>query len=203
MRLLVAALCEPLVTDLGNLRSTLQDVRRAIVPPRSLEEAEAMASLGDEIVPLIGYEDDRADIARACVRLLRLIGSEHALEMLRAYLDDRRWEVDEELAFAFNPLEIPRWRGMVILMEALPEAIASQVTDLAPLAGLTYVRELALNGVAAADLTPLAGLSGLECLSLNNAAVADLMPLAGLAGLLSLSLDTAVADLAPLAGLTV
>jgi hypothetical protein len=65
MRLPVAALCEPVVTDLGNLRTTLQDVRRAIVPPRSLEEAEAMASLGDEIVALIGCEGDRADIARA------------------------------------------------------------------------------------------------------------------------------------------
>ena len=113
MRLLVAALCEPVVTDLGILRTTLQDVRRAIVPPRSLEEAEAMASLGDELVPLIAHEGDRADIARACVRLLRLIGSEHALEKLRAYLDDRRQVVAEELAFAFNPLELPYWQAKV------------------------------------------------------------------------------------------
>jgi hypothetical protein len=209
MRLLVAALCEPVITDLGSLRSTLQDVRRAIVPPRSVEEAEAMASLGDEIVPLIGYEGERADIARACVRLLRLIGSEHAMEKLRAYLDDRRQVVAEELAFAFNPLELPYWQAKVgtrpadwPVAEVLPDAIASQVTDLAPLAGLTDARELYLDGVAAGDLTPLAGLTGLQTLSLDNTAVADLTPLAGLDGLQTLSLaNTAVADLTPLVGL--
>ncbi len=65
------------------------------------------------------------------------------------------------------------------------------------------LRELYLDGIAAADLTPLAGLTGLQTLSLDNTAVADLTPLAGLSGLQTLFLDnTAVADLTPLAGLT-
>jgi hypothetical protein len=210
MRLLVAALCEPLVTDLGNLRTALQEVRRALMPPQSLEEAEAMASLGEEIVSLISYEGDRANIARACVRLLRLIGSEHARQMLRAYIDDRRPEVAEELAFAFNPLELSYWQTMVrelsVLwpaIKALPDAIASQVTDLAPLENMTNARELYLDGVAAVHLKPLAGIAGLLILSLDNTNVADLRPLHGLTSLQKLYLsNTLVGDLTPLAGLT-
>jgi hypothetical protein len=33
--------------------------------------------------------------------------------MLQAYFDDPRWEVAEELAFAFNPLELPYWQVKV------------------------------------------------------------------------------------------
>ena len=95
--------------------------------------------------------------------------------------------VAAELAFAFNPLELPYWQAKVRTRperwpvdKALPDAIASQVTDLAPLADLTDVRELYLDGVAAADLTPLAGLSSLRTLSLDNTTVADLTPLADL-----------------------
>lgn len=72
-----------------------------------------------------------------------------------------------------------------------------------PMAGLTALQHLALDGTRVADLAPLAGLTALQSLSLDRTPVADLAPLAGLTALQTLSLDrTRVADLAPLAGLT-
>jgi Leucine-rich repeat (LRR) protein len=77
------------------------------------------------------------------------------------------------------------------------------VTDLAPLAGLTGLTELRLNGTWVTDLAPVARLTGLTTLWLDGTRVTDLAPLAGLTGLTELRLDgTAVTDLAPLAGLT-
>jgi hypothetical protein len=138
-----------------------------------------------------------------------MIGSESAREMLESYRNDRRQAVAEELAFAFNPLELSYWQAWVTERperwpddKALPDAVARQVADLAPLRRLAEVRELYLDGVAATDLTPLAGLTGLRTLSLDNTAVADLTPLAGLSSLRHLALDnTAVTDLTPLAAL--
>ena len=77
------------------------------------------------------------------------------------------------------------------------------VHDLAPLAGLTGLQTLDLNGTGVQDLAPLAGLTGLQWLDLNRTGVDDLAPLAGLTGLQWLDLNgTGVHDLAPLAGLT-
>ena len=79
----------------------------------------------------------------------------------------------------------------------------TDVSDLAPLAGLTGLQWLGLDGTGVSDLAPLAGLTGLETLFLNGTDVSDLAPLAGLTGLETLDLGgTGVSDLAPLAGLT-
>ena len=76
------------------------------------------------------------------------------------------------------------------------------LTDLAPLAGLTSLRELDLRDNAIADLAPLAGLTGLRKLHLQGNAITDLAPLAGLAALQELHLrGNRIADIAPLAGL--
>ena len=79
----------------------------------------------------------------------------------------------------------------------------TQVTDLAPLKGLTVLKELSLDGTRVTDLAPLEGMTGLETLSLDGTQVTDLAPLKGLTGLERLFLDgTQVTDLAPLEGLT-
>jgi Leucine-rich repeat (LRR) protein len=78
-----------------------------------------------------------------------------------------------------------------------------ELTDLAPLSGLTALRTLYLSGTQVSDLAPLAGLSALQWLSLNGTQVSDLAPLAGLSALQWLFLDvTQVSDLAPLSGLS-
>ncbi|MCE2739312.1 MAG: leucine-rich repeat domain-containing protein [Rhodobacter sp.] len=79
----------------------------------------------------------------------------------------------------------------------------TQVSDLAPLQGLTGLQYLRLYRTPVSDLAPLQGLTGLQTLLLDATPVSDLAPLQGLAGLQNLSLNvTQVSDLAPLKGLT-
>ena len=86
------------------------------------------------------------------------------------------------------------------------DLFASDVKDLAPLAGLAQLQGLVLGGcTGVTDLAPLAGLAQLQELELKGCTgVTDLAPLVGLAQLQELELNgcTGVKDLAPLAGLT-
>jgi Leucine-rich repeat (LRR) protein len=75
----------------------------------------------------------------------------------------------------------------------------TQVSNLAPLAGLTGLQDLRLNDTQVSDLAPLTGLTGLMTLSFDNTQVSDLTPLSGITWLQMLSLEnTPVRDLAPL-----
>ncbi len=80
--------------------------------------------------------------------------------------------------------------------------------DILPLAEMTNVKELQLDGNQITDLTPLAGLTGLEILHLGgdeggNESLQDLTPLSGLTNLKELYLPaSSLNDLSPLAGLT-
>jgi Leucine-rich repeat (LRR) protein len=79
----------------------------------------------------------------------------------------------------------------------------TQVSDVAPLAGLTALQTLDLRDTQVSDVAPLAGLTALETLSLIGTQVSDVAPLAALTALETLSLiGTPVSDVAPLAGLT-
>ena len=77
------------------------------------------------------------------------------------------------------------------------------ISDLSPLAGLTELRYLKLEGFSISDLSPLTGLINLEYLVLNATEVSDLSPLAGLSKLKALhATHSPLPDLSPLAGLT-
>ena len=81
------------------------------------------------------------------------------------------------------------------------------VSDLAPLSGLTSLRELWLydNGGTGriSDVGPLAGLNSLETLLLTGNRITDLAPLSGLRSLTRLGVgNNPVTDLTPLSGLT-
>ena len=78
----------------------------------------------------------------------------------------------------------------------------NRISDLAPLAGLTNLTELFLDGNQISDLDPLAALTNLIDLRLFNNQISDLIPLAGMTNLIRLFLEgNRIVDLAPLAGL--
>jgi len=78
-----------------------------------------------------------------------------------------------------------------------------EIVDLKPLAGLTELVFLQLNGNGIRDLGPLAGLTKLQGIMLDGNRATDLRPLAGLTELTTLSLRNGkISDLSPLAGLT-
>lgn len=79
----------------------------------------------------------------------------------------------------------------------------TQVTNLAPLEGLSKLEWLTLEDTQVSDLAPLTGLSKLERLNLVDTQVSDLVPLRGLARLNCLDLSgTEVSNLKPIANLT-
>lgn len=99
-------------------------------------------------------------------------------------------------------------------LEVLPPEIASldklrrldldntQISDLAPLAGMAGMTRLSLNSTRITDLAPLAGMVGMTQLSLDSTGVTDLAPLAGMVGMTVLFFNsTGVTDLTPLAGM--
>ena len=206
------------------LIAELDSIEGSLFPPRSISDAEALASSGDAAVDYLRWRKRlSAREAAACVRTLRLIGTGKADRALRTYLNDSRITVVSELARALNPLEIALVRNRLQRGTSVPEAVRSQffdltplcdldlssldlsgtrVDDLAQLAGRTTLQSLNLSGTPVSDLTPLAGLTSLKALDLSGMQVSDLTPLAGLTSLESLSLsDTQVSNLTPLAGL--
>ncbi|MCW2309512.1 leucine-rich repeat domain-containing protein, partial [Rhodobium gokarnense] len=97
------------------------------------------------------------------------------------------------------------------LPDAIPIALAqleaincsgTQVSDLAPLAGLQNLQTVDCSGTQVSDLAPLAGLQNLQTVDCSRTQVSDLAPLAGLQNLQEIDCsNTQVSDLAPLAGL--
>jgi hypothetical protein len=160
------------------------------LPPQDLKEAEVVAGLGESVVPRLVHPEACTAIQAACARALVMIGTAEALAALEVYRETGEPAVAEELAFAVQPLTIPYWLKRVTTPaeereweQAVPEAIARQVTDLEPLRDLTGLQWLDLEGTAVADLAPLAGLTRLKWLDLGGTAVTDLAPVRHIEGL--------------------
>ena len=78
----------------------------------------------------------------------------------------------------------------------------SEISDLAPLAGLENLQALRLNYNRITDISPLSGLVNLQRLQLHNNQIVDISPLAGLIGLRDLRMKSnKVVDITPLSGL--
>lgn len=84
----------------------------------------------------------------------------------------------------------------------LTDVETNQVSDLAPLQGLTDLAYLYLDGNAVSDLTPLKGLHKLEGLFLQGNRVSDLRPLIGLRRLEGLYLQGQTLDLSTEVGVS-
>ncbi|MCA3442833.1 MAG: leucine-rich repeat domain-containing protein [Rhodobacter sp.] len=132
--------------------------------------------------------------------------SADAFRAARAEIAKAKQTGAEELDFsadAFRALDVlPPETGELDRLRTLKLG-GTQVSDLAPLRGLTGLQTLSLGYTQVSDLAPLRGLTGLQTLWLHNTQVSDLAPLRELAGLQTLRLsNTPVSDLAPLRGLT-
>ncbi|MEA2562662.1 MAG: hypothetical protein QOH06_4166 [Acidobacteriota bacterium] len=179
----------------------LQQLTASLFPPRNMEDAEALATGGNTAVPFLAASKKmKANEAAASVRALRLIGTSQARQALRNFLGDGRKAVVSELSQAVNPLEIGWVREELLVGKHLPPGIAAQISDLSPLATLTYLQSLNLRGTSVEDISPLAALTNLQSLKLSGTSVEDLSPLATLTNLQSLDVSgTQASDLSPLA----
>ncbi|MER2634841.1 MAG: hypothetical protein ABTQ30_13410 [Rhizobiaceae bacterium] len=185
------------------LQQKLSDEKKQLFPPRTMAEAEAIASIGEAAVDFLRRRKVNWRVRAACVRALRLIGGERAQSALKSYLYDDSMGVIAELAQAIDPLQIPLVIDRIKNVGYIPEGIARHVVNILPIADLGDLQVLHLRATAVTDLSPLHGLAGLQVLELCETPISDLSPLAGLRGLKRLSLErTMVADLSALESLT-
>lgn len=203
-RKLFALQCRAVALHLDpNLDEQLSGIEKDLFPPRTMADAEALAIGGDSVVQFLRYRKSAsARQTAACVRTLRLIGTDRSRECLRDFVKDRRTTVVSELAHAINPLEIAFVQELLSKGKTLPRGIASQVSDLSPLRKLPDVTHLDLSRTKVVDLTAISALRNLRSLDLAATEISDLTPLAVLKSLESLDLcGTKVSDLRPIAGL--
>ena len=79
----------------------------------------------------------------------------------------------------------------------------NNISDISPLANLTNLEVLLLEGNKISDISPLSGLTNLKTLDLGDNAISDLSPLANLTNLKTLRLrNNVISDIASLVGLT-
>jgi hypothetical protein len=227
-RALFALRCRAVAFKLApELDARLETIARRLFPPRTMGDAEVLATMGNAAVP---YLRRRANMkvaeAAASVRALRRIGTREAQKCLAAYQEqERRLTVLSELTQAGEPLMLPCVMDILVRGEALPFRIARRVTtlpsfttpgqvisidlrdtkvsDISPLQGLTQLQSLNLRDTKVSDISPLQGLTQLQKLFLSGARVSDISPLQGLTQLQDLDLrGTQVSDISPLRGLT-
>jgi NACHT conflict system protein/NACHT domain-containing protein/Leucine Rich Repeat (LRR) protein len=186
------------------LEVALDEIAQSMFPPKSMGDAEALAASGDIATPFLIYREGlESEEAAACVRALRLIGTQRAQAVLAGYFDERRELVVFELCQAVNPLGLKAIQEKLIAGERLANGIRSQISDLSPLSGLSSLQVLDLSDTPVSDVSALSGLSSLQRLDLIGTPVSDVSALSGLSSLQQLDLSgTPVSDVSALSGLS-
>ena len=113
--LLAVACLESSIRLSPDLRSSITDRIRKIHPPVTKSEARVLSTAGDLSIPLLKrFSGQRAQCAAACVRALRLIGSDDALEVLEQYGADKRSTVIQEIVGAWQAFDRERFAQRVL-----------------------------------------------------------------------------------------
>jgi hypothetical protein len=126
-------------------------------------DAEALAESGDNVVPLLRHRRMPAREAAACVRTLRLIGTEAAKQVLEGYIGDTRQAVVAELGQAVNPLRLAALRDSLLKGEPISPRLSRQITDLAPLTDVENIERLTLRGAPISECGALERMPSLKC----------------------------------------
>ena len=166
-----------------------------LVPPQNSDDAKVVAAAGDEIIDYLNYKDRRdapARVAAACAETLVLLGSRAAVECLRAYAEDERATVLEQVcrcseiglfempyALRYDSHEEQTW---------VAEFAQPHVRRIAPVAdvhSLLQIKSLSLNGCSRlVDLRGISGMIYLQTLNIGGCRILeDLSPLSSLRAL--------------------
>ena len=169
-----------------------------LFPPNTIADAEALANIGDAIVPHLDPKQHLTSRQKiACIRALRLVQGPKAKAMLKKFAPGRTKSVLIELMTASAELG-----ATVQLANEHLDLSCSSIRDLSPLKAQIALRTLNLAETKVTDLSPVADLAGLERISLARTPVTDLAPLSMLPTLQVLDLGgTPARDFSPLSGL--
>jgi len=187
-----------------DLNRNLEVLLTEVFPPKSVEDGELIATLGEIAVPFLKKRAKcSAQEAAANIRALRLINNSEARKLIGAYIDDEREMVIQELSQWINPLLIPAIQKLIMRGEVIPEGIREQITDLVPLTQLSNVKKLNLSHIPLSDMKSLSALTELSSLNISHTKVKNIEFISDNISLEHLDLShTNVYDLNPLKSLT-
>jgi nucleoside phosphorylase len=170
---LLALRCRQVAVQLApELIKQLDDVVFELFPPRTMADAEVLASGGDLAVQHLRYDARRpAQVNAACARTLRLIGTAKSTERLAAYRADRRAPVVAELLNVIAPFELEAVRAALMGGERLSASVASYIERLDGIEALGIGSTLDLSGTRIASLEPLS-----KCPKISTLVIEDVVP---------------------------
>ncbi|MGW8330165.1 NACHT domain-containing protein [Streptomyces sp. NPDC055897] len=228
---LLAAACLEHAPELDPaVRADVEARARELMPPRTWDEADALAKVGALVLELLPGPEGLSEDEVACVvRTAGLIGGDAALGVVRRFRLDKRPMVRVQLAIAWPKfaaadyvtevlVPAPEWNNVFLTIRT-EEQLAqlgrlhgaklinlegdhTLPDDVPALHGVEHLLLIANGGIE--DLSPLRRLPNLKQLGLDGCrAIRDLEPLGELPGLRSLSLFNLRPELslAPLARL--
>lgn len=191
-----------------DLRARIESRAGRLLPPRSMEVADSLASGGEFVLDLLARSHPRsAHEVAATVRAAARIGGDSALRLLIRFSRDARPPVVEELVDAWSHFDPVEYAETILRQLPWPEGNLN-ISDPALVAGLPALKSLreldCRFPTGLGDLGFVRELPNLRTLALSDPARADLTALAGsqLETLRIVRLGTAPVNLAELVGAT-
>ncbi|MEU2025376.1 NACHT domain-containing protein [Streptomyces sp. NPDC016469] len=204
---LLAAASAAHAPELGPaLRADIRDRTEALLPPRSREEAEALAAVGELVLELLpGPEEVEDDYAAAYVVMTAgLVGGDAAYEVIRRYREDERVSVGSQLCETWGSFDTFTYMREILAARSWDAdgPYLSVYTDeqLVALSHVPDARAIRVQGHHP-NLSALASRPDVARLFVfDNKELTDLSPLASLRSLteVGISLCPEVRDLRPL-----
>ncbi|MGW1128287.1 NACHT domain-containing protein [Streptomyces sp. NPDC002526] len=204
--LLAAASAEHAPELAPALRADIRDRTEALLPPRSREEAEALAAVGELVLELLpGPDEVEGEYAAGyVVTTAGLVGGDAAYEVIRRYRGDTREWVGSQLCEAWGSFDTVTYAREILAARPwdadVPYLSAFTPEQLVALSHVPHARAIRLQGVHP-DLSALASRTNTARIFVfDNKELTDLAPLASL-GLLTdvgISVCPEVRDLSPL-----
>ncbi|MDN3353487.1 NACHT domain-containing protein [Actinomadura sp. DC4] len=206
VKLLVAGCLETLPAIPGELRSEVETCLNDLVPPRDLASARSLSNVGEPILSRLPRATDglTAASARAAVRTAWLVNGPDALDLLAAYGEDPREEVQKELIKGWEYFDADLYARKVLANTPLAggNLRVEEPRLLRATRHVKHVRRLFLAADVATDLTFLRDLDQpLTDLVVPRLKSGELSPLATLAETLeslNLTIAAGVESFAPL-----
>ncbi|MFJ8583061.1 NACHT domain-containing protein [Streptomyces sp. NPDC093595] len=202
---LLAAACLEHAPELDpDVRREVEGRARELVPPRSTEDAEELAKVGELVLELLpGPEGLEEGAAAAVVRTAARFEGDAALAVVSRFRSDNRFRVAFEVSEAWNSFDTESYARDVLAAGPWDTSYLHVTTaeQLHALRHVAHARRVDLVG-AHSDLSPLLVLRDPEWLFVyNNQVLTDLTPLASLPPVkdIRLSWCSQVRDISPLA----
>ncbi|MBE0621295.1 MAG: NACHT domain-containing protein [Burkholderiales bacterium] len=167
LHLIAVACLETALTLEPEIRSEVQRRVRKLVPPKSLSDANALASAGDLSVPYLHSKKLTALVSACCIRTLGLVASESAFVALRSFRNDERRTVRAELVKAWDRFDRTEYVKQV-LSPSTPSNEYLVIRNASSLDGIEHLRNISKVEIINSNVDRLALLPQLRGLRLHS-----------------------------------